>query len=150
MPRKAAVTLFPCFSLPREAPVTGFHPGSRAFDTYSGGTVRESHPVVLFSSRGSSPRLPRMTMELSGIIVPHRCRCCQAAPLALAANTATAAENMQRVAKTQPGAPGAAAGKAPETIICFSYFYVNSFVYWCSSDYGSSGTMFSYSLLYIF
>ena len=38
----------------QEIPVTDFHP-KNGRDTYSGGTVGESHPIVLFSSRANRP-----------------------------------------------------------------------------------------------
>ena len=41
--------------------------------TYSGGTVRDSHPVVLFSSRGSSPGLPRNFIRLSKVFYHSGC-----------------------------------------------------------------------------
>ena len=44
--------------LPGNIPVTGFRHRIR-HSTYSGGTVRDSHPVILFSIPGSSPEMPR-------------------------------------------------------------------------------------------
>ena len=35
-------------AFPEKLPVTGFHHGER-LDIYSGGTVRDLHPIILFS-----------------------------------------------------------------------------------------------------
>jgi len=40
--------------------------------TYSGGTVRDSHPVILFSSTGSSPEPPRNFCSVVCFTIPHR------------------------------------------------------------------------------
>ena len=45
--------------LPRVSPSDWLSPKGLIISTYSGGTVRDSHPVILFSFRGSSPRKPR-------------------------------------------------------------------------------------------
>ena len=45
--------------LPGNIPVTDFRQKSNTIGTYSGGTVRDFHPIILFSSPGSSPKLPR-------------------------------------------------------------------------------------------
>ena len=45
--------------------------------TYSGGTVRDSHPVILFSSGGSSPRLPRTVLQFVKEIVAYAGAGCQ-------------------------------------------------------------------------
>ena len=45
--------------LPRGIPSDWLSPKKQGIGTYSGGTVRESHPVILFSIPGSSPEMPR-------------------------------------------------------------------------------------------
>ena len=45
-------------AFPELLPVTGFHQ-ENALHTYSGGTVWELHPIILFSSQSHTPCLPR-------------------------------------------------------------------------------------------
>ena len=47
-----------CAAFPELLPVTGFHP-AHMLHTYSGGTVRESHPIILFSKQSHTLCLPR-------------------------------------------------------------------------------------------
>ena len=44
--------------------VTGFRHGNN-IGTYSGGTVRDFHPIILFSNTGSSPALPQSKYEVT-------------------------------------------------------------------------------------
>ena len=44
------------------SPVTDFR-HAQTTNTYSGGTVRDSHPVILFSIPGSSPVIPRKPLS---------------------------------------------------------------------------------------
>ena len=47
----------------RNTPVTGFR--QKAYlDTYSGGTVRDSHPILLFSIPGHTPDLPHIGLSI--------------------------------------------------------------------------------------
>ena len=45
--------------LPRDSSSDWLSPKKQGISTYSGGTVRDSHPVILFSISGSSPVIPR-------------------------------------------------------------------------------------------
>ena len=45
--------------LPGEIPSDWLSPKKQGIGTYSGGTVRDLHPVILFSIPGSSPEMPR-------------------------------------------------------------------------------------------
>ena len=49
----------PRIALPSQFPSDRFSPKDRSISTYSGGTVRDSHPVLLFSFRGHTPGKPR-------------------------------------------------------------------------------------------
>ena len=55
--------------LPGKDPVTDFRQ-AHAKNTYSGGTVRDSHPVILFSIPGFSPEIPRRPYPVVGAILP--------------------------------------------------------------------------------
>ena len=56
-------------AFPESSPVTGFRQRNDLSSTYSGGTVRDSHPIILFSSQGSSPQsATRRVIKLSKIL----------------------------------------------------------------------------------
>ena len=62
--------------LPGETPVTDFRQ-TQATRTYSGGTVRDSHPVILFSIPGSSPVIPRKPLSSCLVYSTTRRQTCQ-------------------------------------------------------------------------
>jgi len=55
-------------AFPELLPVTDFHHGEY-LTTYSGGTVWESHPIILFSKYGHTPYLPRSLYLIVGYIL---------------------------------------------------------------------------------
>jgi hypothetical protein len=57
-----------CFGLPGRISSDRLSPKNK-LSIYSGGTVRESNPIILFSCRGSSPRQPRNGYSIVPIIV---------------------------------------------------------------------------------
>ena len=52
-------------------PVTGFR-HEHSTNTYSGGTVRDLHPIILFSNIGSSPMPPQSSYSIVKLIVARR------------------------------------------------------------------------------
>jgi hypothetical protein len=58
-------------AFPEELPVTGFRLKNK-LSIYSGGTVRESNPIILFSKYGHTPYPPRSWYSVVGnIVTPH-------------------------------------------------------------------------------
>ena len=55
---RGCILLQLCTAFPELPPVTGFHQ-MHSLSAYSGGTVRDSHPVILFSRHSHTPYLPR-------------------------------------------------------------------------------------------
>ena len=53
------------FRLPGGLPSDRLSPKKGHISTYSGGTVRDSHPVILFSGSGHTPLPPRSGIQLS-------------------------------------------------------------------------------------